>query len=146
MVTKTVQRGFSLIEVMIVAVIIGILAAIAFPAYTDQMAKTRRADAKIALTQLANRMEQYYIDQTPPTYVGAAVGAGGIYPSEAPVDGSNKYYDLSIVAANGTSFTLQAAPKNGQAGDGSLRLLSDGTRQYDANHNGSFDAGENVWP
>jgi len=143
---RKAPRGFTLIEVMIVVIIIAILATIAYPTYISQMRKARRADGMIALTQLVNQMEQYYLDQVPPTYVGATLGAGGIFPDEAPPDGANKYYDLSIVAATANSYTLQATPKGAQAGDGRLRVLSDGTHQYDANNNGAFEAGENSWP
>lgn len=135
-----------MIELMIVVIIIAILATIAYPTYISQMRKARRADGMIALTQLVNRMEQYYLDQIPPTYAGAALGVGGIFPDEAPVDGANKYYDLAIVAATANSYILQATPKAVQAGDGRLRVLSDGTHQYDANDNGAFEAGENTWP
>ena len=52
------NRGFTLIEVMIVIVIIGILASIGFPAYTDQMHKARRSDATTALLGLQQAQEK----------------------------------------------------------------------------------------
>ena len=64
-------RGFTLIEVMIVVVIISILAAIAYPAYQSQLQQSRRIDAQTALLELAQYMERYYT--TNGSYTGATL-------------------------------------------------------------------------
>ncbi|KAA1171712.1 prepilin-type N-terminal cleavage/methylation domain-containing protein [Marinobacter salinexigens] len=124
------QSGITLIELMIVVAIIGIIAAIALPSYSRYVENARAADAKSALMSLANAMERYHTQNN--TYVGAAVGngAGDIFPAEAPLDGSVKFYDLVIVAANttATAYRLEAQAKNGQGG-GNIVLLSTGERQ-----------------
>jgi type IV pilus assembly protein PilE len=120
------QNGFTLIEVLIVVAIIGILAMIAIPAYQDQVTKARRGDAQAALLSLSNAMERYYTQNN--TFAGAALGDGGIFPDESPVDGSSKFYDLSIDAASATGYTIQATPKNNQASDGCLEMTSIGSR------------------
>ena len=59
---KTASRGITLIELMIVVVVIGILAAIAYPSYQNQVRKSRRSDGKTTIQQLAARLEQFYTD------------------------------------------------------------------------------------
>lgn len=55
------EYGFSLFELLIVLVIIGILAKISYPIYTHSLKKTHRTEAKIALINLAQHMEIYYL-------------------------------------------------------------------------------------
>lgn len=134
------DRGFSLIELMIVVAIIGIIAAIAYPSYTQYVEKARRTDAKGALMGLAAAMERHRVVNG--TYLGAGspnTGAPSIYPDEAPVDGTPKYYDLSIAAVTATRFTLRATPKNAQAGTGLLELDHTGARRWDKNADGDTD-------
>ncbi|MEX2475647.1 type IV pilin protein [Marinobacter sp.] len=141
------QKGVTLIELMIVVVIIGIIATIAYPSYSEHVRKTKRSDGQGALMGLAGAMERHYASNN--SYEGAAAGgadtgAPGIYPDEAPLDGNQKYYDLTIQSVNATSFTLRAAPKGAQAGDGMLELDSTGARRWDRENDG-FGADDNTW-
>lgn len=143
------SAGITLIELMIVVAIVGILAFVAYPSYQEHVERTRRSDAQGALMGLASAMERHFTTNN--SYAGAADGGGDTgdpanYPDEAPLDGSQKYYDLDIQAADATSYTVRATPKNAQAGDGFLELTSTGVRRWDRNNDGdTADANETSW-
>jgi len=58
--TVSRQRGFTLIEMMIVIAIVGILAAIAYPSYTDYVKRAHRSDIAGLLTETAQQLERFY--------------------------------------------------------------------------------------
>ncbi len=147
--------GFTLIELMIVVVIIGIMATIGYPSYQDSVKKSRRGDAQSALLGFAAAMERRYVNGAN-TYLGAAnagantgTPAATLYPSQAPLDGNPKVYDLTIAAATATSYTLRADPITGglMDGDGYLELLSNGQKQWDWNDDNAIaaDGTESCW-
>lgn len=144
------QQGFTLMELMIVVAIIGILTAIAYPSYQDQLNSSRRSDAQGALTGFASAMERHFTANN--SYLGAGVagadtGAPAIYASQSPLDGTSKYYNLTIQAGiTSTSYTLRATPINGQVGNGLMELLSTGQKRWDKNNSGDASGtGENNW-
>jgi len=95
---KSSQKGFTLLEIMIVVAIIGILASIAMPAYTDYVKKGKAAEATATLASLRVQMEQYFQDNR--TYVGGPC---------APTSGAKFFAYTCSVAASATTYTLQAA-------------------------------------
>jgi len=109
--------GFTLIELMIVVVIVGILAAIALPSYQLYVLRSHRTAAVNALLDLGSREARYYSANN--AYTNALTGATGLgYASDpAPVpDATNPYYQLSA-ALNGNSFTLTAQAVGNQVND-----------------------------
>lgn len=128
-----IQQGFNLVELMITVAIVGIIAAVAYPSYQEQVRGTRRADCAGALVSLGNAMERFYTVNS--TYQGAAAGgantgAPAVFPTSCPVDGGTATYNLTIQAATASTYTLQAAPVGAQAGDrcGSFTLTNTGLK------------------
>lgn len=116
------RSGFTLIELMIVVVIIGVLAAIAYPSYQNYALRTKRSDAKTALTELNNRQEKFYaqcnkytgsVTGAYPTSPGACVAASGL--NWSPATSKDGYYTLSITDQTDSAYTLRAAAVSGKS-------------------------------
>jgi type IV pilus assembly protein PilA len=109
------QRGFSLIEILVVILIIGVLAAIALPAFLGQRGKGQDSSAKSAARNLVSAMETFYA--TNKTYVGAAsdddITKSGVYGSgdgEADIASSSATgYRVIGRSASGNRFTITKA-------------------------------------
>ena len=116
---KKNNRGFTLIELMIVIAIIGVLAAVGYPAYTSSVQKGNRADGIGGLLSLAGRMEEFYMNND--TYAGAVV---------ANATSPNGLYTMSITAQTAFGYTLTATtiPVGADAECGNLVLNSLGQK------------------
>lgn len=119
------QKGFTLIELMIVVAVIGILAVIAYPNYTQYVRRGKAAEATSTLANLKSRMEQYYQDNK--TY--ADVGGGVVAPCSPPA-GSTKYFTYSCNPQTATTFTLTATPVAGQGVDDFLFTIDQDNLKY----------------
>lgn len=112
------HRGFTLMEMMIVVVILGVLVTIAYPSYQEQVRKSRRGDAKQALLDAASRQEQYILDHS--TYTADMEELGY---AEDPAVSEEGYYTVDAAACAGGTiarcYTLTASPVAGtsQASD-----------------------------
>ena len=106
------QRGFTLLELMIVVGIIAILAAIAIPSYQSYMTRAARTKATRALMDLAGREERYYYSNNRYAATLSSVGYNSPYIDS---NTDSRYYTVSIATADTTDYTLQAAPGGEQA-------------------------------
>ena len=133
------QQGFTLLEVIIVVVIVGVIAAIAIPSYNQHVVETRRKAAQAGLMELASAIEQH--SSRVGSYRGIDAGGGVPVVSIFPADKADtRFYSFRIVASDAESYTLQATPIAGspQDGDGDLRLTSTGDRLWDKDGDSSF--------
>lgn len=98
------HKGFTLIELMVVVVIVGLLAAVASTLYQDHIRKGRRAEAKAEISRVAQTEYKWRVNHS--TYTDTA--------SDIPAT-STQYYSIGIVSgsATATAFTVTATPISG---------------------------------
>jgi type IV pilus assembly protein PilE len=130
-----VARGFALIELMITVVVVGILAAIAYPSYQTYMTKVRRSEAQQLMTAISSRQAQYIIDARGYT---ATIGAGGLNMGSedwtCTATCTGRFYVIAVAADNTTtppSYTITATPSGQQADDGAMTLDHTGAKTKD---------------
>lgn len=131
-------KGFTLIELMVAVVIIGIVVAVALPSYQNHVRQSNRAVAKAILLENAQFMERFY---TVNNQYDATVGADGIANAggddvdvvlpltQSPRTGAVQY-NISLQAVADATFTLRAVPVGSMAGDvcGTFTLTNTGVQ------------------
>lgn len=112
------SAGFTLIEVMIVVVIIGILSSIAYPSYQDYVKQARRADAQASLMELVQFMERHYTSKGGYLEDGQSGSAPSLPFTSSPKDSSSAAYTLSLAQGiTAQTYSVQAEPVGSMSGD-----------------------------
>ncbi|MFT4677342.1 MAG: type IV pilus assembly protein PilE [Patiriisocius sp.] len=124
------DKGYTLIELMVVVAIIGIISAIAYPSYQSYACDTYRGQAVADLRVCSLSLERYYSDGF--TYLGAVIDdadANSVCSESSPDDVNTKFV-ISMPTLSKDNYVIQAAPAAGQScGSGTtIQLSADGTQ------------------
>ena len=110
------SRGFTLVELLVVVAVIGILAAIAVPQYSDYVMRSKIAEATATLSEHRVRMEQYFQDNR--TYVGACA-AGTVAPTP-----TGRYFTYACSNLSTTTYTVTATGVASQGMNGFVYTIN----------------------
>lgn len=126
------EKGFTLLELMVAVGVVGILAAIAFPTYSNYVIRGKRAEGRILLMDTAARLERYYsdnnryaaVDNTLPTGINS-VSENGYYTLSISITGSHQAYILTATPATFSdtecgNLTLDQTGKRNRTGTASV--------------------------
>ena len=99
------ESGFSLTELLVVIVIIGVLASLAIPKFMSVITKAKMTEAKLMLRQIYDLQESYYLENDFYTENFAAIG---FEPRKLVTDGGQARYKMAITEASATTFMAKA--------------------------------------
>ena len=142
------QRGVTLMELLIVVAIISVIASVAYPSYTQFIVRSKRTAATGMLMQVADRQQQYFMDNK--RYAASLTDLGFDADSVmvddegqvVPVGDDDRVYSIEISASNFVTYELAATPQLKQAEKdtkcGKLTLDQTGKR-------GQSGSGDSCW-
>ncbi|MEO8007281.1 MAG: type IV pilin protein [Betaproteobacteria bacterium] len=140
-------RGFSLIELVVTVMVIAILAALAYPSYRDYLRRGLRSQGQQFLMDIAQRQEQFFLDQR--AYANA-LGVGGLGMT-MPTEIANAYQApvFTLTARPPPTFRIDLAPvaSGPLSADGTLIInsLQQRWREITGGGDGAFGAGDCRW-
>ena len=127
------QKGVTLIEVMVVVAIVGLLAAVAIPAYNNYVTRSRRSDAFTALETVRAAQEMYRAEQG--FYAG---GLGSLAGCGSTLAGDN--YTVGLARPSAAEYTAAADSQDKQTGDFDFRIDQDGEQEYRPDGGGGWNS------
>ncbi len=117
------HNGFTLIELMVTVAIVGILAAIALPAYTSYINQANRSDAKAVLLENVQFLERNYTENN--KYHQTSSGTAITLPVYVSPESGTTLYNISAPTLTATTYTLTATPdSSGRMADDECGSLS----------------------
>lgn len=120
------QNGFTLIELMVTVVIIGILASIAFPSYQEFVKRGNRTEGQAFLNEVAARQERYYAQNN--EYVTSDSDIGKLNLKGGNKSETEKYVLSLGSSASDGGYTLTATQQFGDSACGNLTLTATGVK------------------
>jgi type IV pilus assembly protein PilE len=130
---RRVHKGFTLIELMIVVVVIAILSAIAVPSYNYFVTRAKRAAARTAIQNMAQQQERYFTQNNGYLAIAAGSTTAAGWVNYVGNDYPDRTHDLTVTVVAGSTtlapaFTISAAPTNAFTDNlcGTLSLTSAG--------------------
>ncbi|WP_279903317.1 MULTISPECIES: type IV pilin protein [unclassified Pseudomonas] len=133
------QQGFTLIELMIAVTVISIIAAIAYPSYSEYVSRGNRSEGQALLSDAAAAQERYYAQNF--VYITTAANLSKLFNTPTPTSRTGRY-TLSVgTTANDGGYTLTATPTFDDSACGALTLNALGERD----RTGSEKTREECW-
>jgi type IV pilus assembly protein PilE len=144
------ERGFTLLELMIVVAVVGILAAIAVPSYREYITRSKITEATSQLSDLRIKMEQYFMDNR---RYSTTTGGGtcGIPGGNTPTTSGTQYFTYTCASSNANAagdqqFTITATGVSAKGMSGFVYTINHAnTRGTTTVGSGWSGAGSSCW-
>lgn len=119
---KNNKSGFTLLEIIIVIIIVGVLASLALPRFFSTVEYSKSTEALTSMSAIRQSMERCYL-MSPGTYSGCGDGGFSELDIEDPALSPNAHFTYAITGANATGYTITATRSASDGGDGASTVV-----------------------